>query len=87
MQIVLSLGRHGVEPHRKVNKTSQVYRTFTPFKSSNGPGGIRTHTSLIKSQVCSRYTTEPLLCGAAFTSQIRRHRFTPEYSKRLFFSG
>lgn len=74
-----SVGRHGVEPHRKVNKTSQVDRTFTPFKSSSGPGGIRTHTSLIKSQVCSRYTTEPLRRSAPFTSPNARHRIVPHW--------
>jgi hypothetical protein len=72
----LLVRRHGVEPHRKVNKTSQVYRTFTPFESSSGPGGIRTHTSLIKSQVCSRYTTEPISPRVyAFAKTNRRHPF------------
>ena len=33
------------------------------LRASSWVGGIRTHTSLIKSQVCSRYTTTQLRLG------------------------
>jgi hypothetical protein len=72
LKLLLSVGRHGVEPHRKVNKTSQVDRTFTPFKFSNGPGGIRTHTSLIKVRYAA--VTPQSRCCIAVLRLLRKLR-------------
>ena len=54
------------------------------LRASSWVGGIRTHTSLIKSQVCSRYTTEPVVAWVhRFTSQNPRHIRAPSGSSAL----
>jgi hypothetical protein len=60
-------------------------RSATSTSRPSGPGGIRTHTSLIKSQVCNRYTTEPdetRVCR--FVSLRNRHDLFPFGSVVLY---
>ena len=52
------------------------------LRASSWVGGIRTHTSLIKSQVCSRYTTEPRICSTVFELHRGRHFIAPGFSSR-----
>ena len=51
---VVQLARKELNPRPASYKDAAL----TPeLRASSWVGGIRTHTSLIKSQVCSRYTT------------------------------
>src|SRR5262245_35727773 len=63
-----------------LNHATRFIRACSATSTSrpNGSGEGRTLTSLIKSQVCNRYTTEPFkTCEHRFVPLQNRHAFVP----------